>query len=153
MVARLQDEIRQTRPFASPEEEAFLNLQRTANLLSQALAAFLRPHGLTPAQYNVLRILRGARPLGLPCGEVGARLVTPVPDVTRLLDRLERRGLTERHRDPDDRRVVAVTATAAGLVLADRLDEPVAHWLAKRLGILPSADLTHLSESLQALRG
>ena len=93
MAGRLQKEIRQTKPFASLEEEIFLNLQRTAEVLMRRLTEELKPSDLTPTQYNVLRILRGAEPDGLPCREISARMVTHDPDVTRLLDRLEKRGL------------------------------------------------------------
>ena len=88
MVSRLAQEIRQSRPFLNREEEAFLNLLRTAGELSRSLGAVLEPLDLTPTQYNVLRILRGAHPRGLACGEIGERMVTPVPDVTRMLELL-----------------------------------------------------------------
>ncbi|HTQ79049.1 MAG TPA: MarR family transcriptional regulator, partial [Thermoanaerobaculia bacterium] len=99
----LQQEIRQGLPFPSEEEEAFLSLQRTASLLLQAVGRRLKPYDLSPAQYNLLRILRGAGEAALTCGEIGERLVSPGPDVTRLLDRLEQRDLLFRERDEEDR--------------------------------------------------
>ena len=145
----LRHEIRQKRPFESPEEEAYLNLQRTANLLLQGLTRLLRDRapgrmGVTPSQYNVLRILRGSHPDALTCGEIGDRLVTPGPDVTRLLDRLEERGWVERERDTGDRRVVRSRITTAGLAVLGDLDAPVAEWLAAQLGHLGADGLGQL---------
>jgi DNA-binding MarR family transcriptional regulator len=119
MAGVLQRELKQSRPFASPEVEAFLNLMRSADHAQREVTALLKPHDLTPAQYNVLRILRGAGAEGLPCGEIGARMVTRDPDITRLLDRLEKRGLTTRARSGDDRRVVQVRITDAGSAILD----------------------------------
>ena len=95
----LKEEIQQRRPFVSLEEEAFLNLQRTSNALLQALTRALKTHALTPTQYNVLRILRGSHPGTLTCGDIGGRMVTPEPDVTPPLDRLEKPGPVSRARD------------------------------------------------------
>lgn len=152
MSSLLQREIRQQKPFASPAEEAFLNLQRTAAALMASLARLLREHGLTPAQYNALRILRGARPDSLPCGEVGTRMVTPVPDVTRLLDRLELRGLVARARDRRDRRVVQARITDAGLELLAEAEEPLDAWLAAKLGRLGDGNLATLTRLLEEAR-
>lgn len=107
------------------EQEAYVALLRAADDLTHAPAALLKEHGLTPAQYNVLRILRGAGAEGLRCGDVGARMIQREPDITRLLDRLERRGLTTRTRATDDRRVVHVTISSAGLEVLGRLDGPI----------------------------
>lgn len=107
------------------EQEAYVTLLRAADALTHAPAALLKEHGLTPAQYNVLRILRGAGAEGLRCGDVGARMIQREPDITRLLDRLERRGLTTRTRATDDRRVVHVTISSAGLEVLGRLDGPI----------------------------
>ncbi|MCL4796086.1 MAG: MarR family transcriptional regulator [Bryobacteraceae bacterium] len=107
------------------EQEAYVALLRAADALTHAPAAMLKEHGLTPAQYNVLRILRGAGAEGLRCGDVGARMIQREPDITRLLDRLERRGLTTRTRATDDRRVVHVTISSAGLEVLGRLDGPI----------------------------
>ena len=140
----LQRDLKQRRPFASREEEAYLNLVRTADLLTREVAAVLKPHQLSEAQYNVLRILRGAGPDGHACSEIGDRLVTRDPDVTRLLDLLESRALIARSREHADRRVVTTRITAAGLALLDDLDAPVrqavermlAHVGARQLGAL-----------------
>lgn len=140
----LKEELKQTRPFASLEEETHIALLRTSDRLSHSFERLLRRHGVTTTQYNVLRILRGALPGGLPCGEVGQRLVTRVPDVTRLLDRIERKGWARRERTTRDRRVVTIRLTPEGKKLVDALDEPVqaAH----------NALLRHLSrEDLRAL--
>ena len=136
MSRALSQEIHQQKPFVSLEEEAFLGLQRTASLLLQALGRELKGHDLTPAQYNTLRILRGAGPDALTCGEIGERLVSPGPDVTRLLDRLEQGGLVTRLRDPEDRRVVRARITEKGLDLLATLDEPVGRMLGRLLGNL-----------------
>ena len=136
MSRALSQEIHQQKPFVSLEEEAFLGLQRTASLLLQSLGRELKGHDLTPAQYNTLRILRGAGPDALTCGEIGERLVSPGPDVTRLLDRLEQRGLVTRLRDAEDRRVVRARITENGLGLLATLDEPVGRMLARLLGNL-----------------
>lgn len=125
MSGRLQAEIKQTRPFSSLEEEVVLNLQRTADALLRGEAVLLKTVDLSPVQYNVLRILRGARPSGLKCREIGGRMVTRDPDVTRLLDRMEKRGLIARERQSRDRRVVETRITAAGLKLLKSLDAPM----------------------------
>ena len=157
MPRRLEDEIQQTRPFLNPAEEAFLNLQRTAGVLMRDFQALLRRHApgnlrLSPSQYNVLRILRGVHPEAIPCGDVGDRLVTPGPDVTRLLDRLEGHGLAERRRAEEDRRVVKARITDAGLDLLATLDEPLAQWLESRMGHLPDEQHQQLSRLLEAAR-
>ena len=115
MPTDLQQELKQTRPFKSPHEEAFVGLQRTAALLEHALETALKPSGVTATQYNVLRILRGAGEQGLCRSEVGQRMVRRVPDVTRLLDRLEDMGLIARTRGGEDRRYVSTTITPKGL--------------------------------------
>ena len=151
----LRSEIRQERGFRSAEEEAFLNLQRTASVLMQSFAQLLKASvkgGLTAPQYNVLRILRGAHPDALSCGEIGERMVTADPDVTRLVDRLVRRDLVARTRDARDRRVVKVTVTADGLQRLAQLDAPVADWLRERLGHLKGSDLDRLIRLLEAAR-
>jgi len=136
MSRALSQEIHQQKPFVSLEEEAFLGLQRTASLLLQSLGRELKGHDLTPAQYNTLRILRGAGPDALTCGEIGERLVSPGPDVTRLLDRLEQGGLVTRLRDAEDRRIVRARITEKGLDLLAMLDEPVGRMLGRLLGNL-----------------
>ncbi len=151
-MSRLAQEIRQRRPFLNREEEAFLNLLRTAGELSRSLAAVLDPFELTPTQYNVLRILRGSHPEGLACGEVGERMVTPVPDVTRMIDRLATRGLVERRRSERDRRVVEVGITRRGRKRLEALDRPLADWLDERLGGLGGTRLRRLVVLLEELR-
>ena len=111
MTGLLRGEIRQREPFAGAAEEALLNLLRTAFTLERWHAGFLEPFGVTPTQYNALRILAGSHPEPLPCLEVGRRMVTPVPDVTRLLGRLEGKRLVRRRRAAHDRRIVAVGGT------------------------------------------
>ena len=153
----LREQIRQSRPFRSTEEEAYLNLQRTANLLFQSGARIIKNaapgrRGLTPSQYNVLRILRGVSPDPLTCGEISRRLVTPGPDVTRLLDRLESQGWVERIRDEADRRLVRSRITKVGLELLAGLDEAVAEWLQDSLGHLDAAEQQRLIELLEKAR-
>lgn len=146
MVGRIQQEIKQSKPLDSLEEEAFLNVQRVANVLAQEIGELLRRHELTHAQYNVLRILRGAGERGLTASDIGERMITRDPDVTRLVDRLEKRGLVERWRCGEDRRVVWTRISQAGREALDPLDEP--------LGELHRAQLAHLGrEKLQTLIG
>ena len=136
----------------SPEEAAFVDLWRTCDLLSRGLAQILKPEDISPTQYNVLRILRGS-PDGLPCGEIGSRMITRDPDVTRLLDRMEKRGLISRFRDTRDRRTVIGKITAEGLKLLARLDEPIQQVHRKHLGHLGRNRLGTLTELLAAARG
>ena len=144
MTERLRRELRQSRDFGSLEEATFLSLQRTAGLWMQGLAQKLRPYGLTPTQYNVLRILRGAHPGSLTCGEIGERMVTAVPDVTRLADRLVGQRLAWKARDERDRRVVKVEISGQGLALLDSLDEKVLDWLQEMLSPLDKEELQAL---------
>lgn len=149
---RLSDEIKQTKPFASRSEEAFLNLQRTAEGLARGVAEELKAYGVTATQYNVLRILRGAEPHGLPCSEIAERMVTRDPDVTRLLDRLAKLELVTRERSSEDRRVVTTRVTGKGLELLDRLDAPVGELHERQLGHLTDAQLDALIDLLQQAR-
>jgi len=126
MRTRLRDDIKQQRPFESLEQEALLNVLRTADALMQEIAAVLKPFKLSHSQYNVLRILRGASPDGLACQEISERMISRDPDITRLLDRLEARGLVTRTRDQEDRRVVTARITLEGLRLLEALDELIA---------------------------
>jgi len=139
------------RHVGSPEEAAFLDLVRTADMLSRGAAEVFKVEDLSPSQYNVLRILRGA-PEGLPCGEIASRLITRDPDVTRLLDRMEKRSLISRARESRDRRMVLARLTPAGLKLVDRLDEPVQKMHRKLLGHLGKERLRALRELLSAAR-
>ncbi len=139
------------RHIGSLEEAAFLDLLRTTDMLSRGPAQVLKSEDLSSNQYNVLRILRGA-PDGLSCGEIGNRMITRDPDITRLLDRLEKRGLISRCREAKDRRTVLTRITAAGLKLLARLDEPVQQAHKKQLGHLGRARLKALAELLSACR-
>ncbi|WP_420456251.1 MarR family winged helix-turn-helix transcriptional regulator [Rubrivirga sp.] len=147
----LADLIQQDR-FASPAHEAVLNVFATASWISSEMTAALAPHGVTQAQYNVLRILRGRHPACYACSEIGERLLDRTPDVTRLLVRLEARGLVRRERAEHDRRVVEVEITPEGLDVLGRLDEPVQHVIERIGGHLSAPDLGRLSALLEALR-
>ena len=133
MTSKLQDEIKQSKPFESLQAEVFLNLVRTTDALSRGVEDILKLAGLSHAQYNVLRILRGAGEQGLCCREVAERMVTRDPDITRLLDRMERRSLVSRSRDSRDRRVITVRITAAGQKLLKDLDGPLSEYNRKLL--------------------
>jgi DNA-binding MarR family transcriptional regulator len=139
----------QRRRTGNPEEMAFLDLLRTTDMLSRGLIAVLKREDLSATQYNVLRILRGA-PEGLPCGEVANRMITRDPDITRLLDRLEKRGMITRTREIKDRRMVMAQITPQGLKLLGRLDEPVQEAHRKQLGHLGRERLRALTELLRA---
>jgi len=125
MPSRLREEIKQTKPFATLEQEAMLSIQRTDAVLTYSIIEALKPFDITPTQYNVLRILRGARPAGLCREDIRLRLVAQVPDVTRLLDRMEQAGMVGRERDTEDRRLVTTRITAKGLRLLEDLDAPL----------------------------
>lgn len=135
----------------SAEETAFLDLIRTTDLLSRAFVPVLKAEDLSSTQYNVLRILRGAAE-GLPCGEIGHRMITRDPDITRLLDRLEKRGLISRWREAKDRRIVMAKIVPEGLKLLARLDEPVQAAHRRQLGHLGAKRLERLAELLRACR-
>jgi DNA-binding MarR family transcriptional regulator len=148
----LKTEIRQTKAFPTLHEEAFLNVERTAALLADAFEQMLKPHGITGTQYNVLRILRGAGNNGLCRNEVRDRLVTRMPDVTRLLDRMEDAGLIVRERSTEDRRVVSTQLTQQGRKLVDSLDAAVTAEHEARLGHLNATQLRTLIELLTLVR-
>jgi DNA-binding MarR family transcriptional regulator len=139
MARRLQAEIKQRRPFGSLEEEAYLNLLRTTDLLFRGEEALLKPLNLSPPQYNVLRILRGAGSDGLACREITDRMLTRDPDVTRLLDRLEKRGL-------------AVRITEEGLRMLKQLDQPILQLQRRQLGHLGRKQLRFLVKVLESAR-
>lgn len=134
-----------------PEETAFLDLLRTTDMLSRGLVRILKSEDVSPTQYNVLRILRGAVD-ELPCGEIANRMITRDPDVTRLLDRLEKRELISRCREAKDRRTVMVRITPEGLKVLARLDEPVLAAHRKQLGHLGQNRLHTLTELLRISR-
>jgi DNA-binding MarR family transcriptional regulator len=152
MRSALQAELKQTRPFPSVETEAVLSIARTAALLDHALAQALKPAGITPTQYNVLRILRGAGADGLCRSAIGERMVTRVPDVTRLLDRMETAGLIQRTRGTADRRFVTTVITPAGLRLLDELDAPVEALNRRQLSHLGRPALRALVDTLARAR-
>jgi DNA-binding MarR family transcriptional regulator len=136
---------------ACPEEAAALDLLRTSDLLSRGPLQVLKTEDLSGTQYNVLRILRGA-PEGLPCGEIASRMITRDPDVTRLLDRLEKRGLISRCRETKDRRTVMTRIAPPGLKLLASLDEPIRDAHRKQLGHLGPKRLQTLAELLRMAR-
>jgi DNA-binding MarR family transcriptional regulator len=135
----------------SAEETLFLELLRTTEMLSRSLAEVLKQADLSPTQYNVLRILRGAGK-GLSCGEIGKRMITHDPDITRLLDRLEKRRLVARSRDNEDRRLVLTRITAEGMKLLGALDEPVQTAHHSLLGHLSREKQRQLTELLEVAR-
>ncbi len=139
-MSELQIELKQTKPWKSKEEELYLNLARTAEALSWKVSELLKSYELTGVQYNVLRILRGAGGDGLICSEISERLITKDSDITRLLERLENRGLIRRERSEKDRRIVIARITDAGLNLLAAIDEPIIELHRRQLG--------HLGESL-----
>ena len=148
----IQAEIQQKRPFGSLEEEAFLALMRTADVLQWRATAMFKQHGLSPTQYNALRILRGTGNEGLPCSDIGERMINRDPDITRLLGRLEKRGLVRRKRQADDRRVIRALVTRMGLEVLKRLDRPVASMHRQMLGHLGRNRLQSLISLLDLAR-
>jgi DNA-binding MarR family transcriptional regulator len=153
MAERLREKIKQQKSFDSLEQEAALNVLRTADVLLQRIAAVLRPFKLSHSQYNVLRILRGAGPEGLACREIGEHMITRDPDITRLLDRLEARGLLTRTRDQKDRRVITARITSEGRCLVDALDQPIAEVDRQPLRHLGEQQLRTLIQLLELARG
>jgi DNA-binding MarR family transcriptional regulator len=148
----LQAELKQNKPFKSLKEEAHLSIQRTAALLEHAFETAMKPHKITGTQYNVLRILRGAEPDGLCRNEIGARLVRQVPDVTRLLDRLEDAKLISRLRGGKDRRYVTTKITKAGLRLLDQMDAQIDDTHEEQLGHMNETQLRKLVALLSDIR-
>jgi DNA-binding MarR family transcriptional regulator len=148
----LRDELKMARPFKSVEEEAILSIARTAALIEHAGAEAFKPFNLTLTQYNVLRILRGAGREGLCRNEVGARLVTKVPDVTRLLDRMEKADLILRERGGEDRRYVATRITEKGLKLLEKIDRELPAIHARQLGHVSQKRLRDLISILEEVR-
>jgi DNA-binding MarR family transcriptional regulator len=150
---RLRYAIKQRKPFESLEQEVFLEVLRTGNALIQDLVDLLHPYRLTQPQYNVLRILRGAGPAGLPTGEVGERMVVSrEPDVTRLLIRMEGHGLVQRERRSDNRRFVTARITREGLRLLKALDAPVRQMHARQLRHMTRRELDLLAGLLERAR-
>ncbi len=151
-MASLKLEIVQLPPFSSLEEEALLNLLRTADCIERAFHLKTRDWGVTSTQYNVLRILRGAHPDGLTCSAIGSRMITAEPDITRLLARLKALKLIRQHRDRNDRRVVWTRISDAGLELLRKMDPVTLAAPIELLGHLDSAQLAQLIGLLEAAR-
>lgn len=148
----LQREIRQRRPFPSVAQEGVVSVIRTSDLLRRRMALLVEPHGITVQQFNVLRILRGGGPDGLPTLEVGARMIEETPGITRLLDRLESKGLVRRQRCPKDRRQHLCWITQEGLDLLAALDEPVVKHSRAMLSGLTREEQTDLLRLLERVR-
>jgi MarR family transcriptional regulator, organic hydroperoxide resistance regulator len=151
-VSLLQREIRQRRPFPSRSDEGVVALLRTTDVLRRILAGVVERRGVTLQQYNVLRILRGAGTGGLPTLEIGQRMIEESPGITRLLDRLEKKGLVRRERGPRDRRQVTCRITPAGLRGLAQLEAPVAQASAALLGRLGEARTVTLIRLLDQVR-
>ena len=155
MAGKLQHEIGKRRPFECAEEEAFLSILRTADLMDRAVVEMFKPYDLSPTQYNVLRILRGTCPSGtsgLACSAIAEQMLTRDPDMTRLLDRLEKRGLISRARAERDRRVVRTCITQKGLDLLKELDPVVSGCNRKHLGHMSQEQLRQLIDLLEVAR-
>lgn len=148
----LQREIQQTKPFSSKSQEGILSLLRTADVIRRFLGRVLEPFEVTPQQYNVLRILRGAGCQGLPTLAIGERMLEEAPGVTRLIDRLEAKGLVHRERSPQDRRQVLCWLTPEGKALVERIDVPMDAADDAALGMLAPEDQIQLIRLLDAIR-
>jgi DNA-binding MarR family transcriptional regulator len=152
MTPDLRHELRQQKPFRTIQQEAQLSVIRTGSLLTDAFERMLKPYGITSAQFNVLRILRGAEPQGLCRNELRERLLTRMPDVTRLLDRMVDAGLVERTREGEDRRRVRTRITPKARRLVDKLDDIVTEEHQRRFGHLGKEKLRDLIETLTEVR-
>jgi DNA-binding MarR family transcriptional regulator len=152
MSGKVAVEISQSKPFSCREEEAFLNLAKSYQLIEQGFSELFRAHNISTTQYNVLRILRGAGPAGLTCTEAAQRMISHDPDITRLFDRLEVRGLIERSRSVSDRRVVMAKISAEGLQLLEQLNEPVLRLHADQMRNLSPEQIEELISLLELLR-
>ena len=153
MTGKLQKEIKQNKPMVNTAAEAYLNLVMTERELTDVVKKKLKTQGLSVPQYNVLRILRGSRDEGLVCREISSRMVHRVPDVTRLIDRLEARNCVTRNRETNDRRAVRVNITPAGLAILDHLDEPMASIHLRPFQVLSLEEQNILIDLLERLRG
>jgi DNA-binding MarR family transcriptional regulator len=151
-MTNLKHEIKQKTPFSSLEEEAFLNLVRTSDFLQRAFQQKTRDWGVTSTQYNILRILRGAQPDGLQCAGIGARMVTPEPDITRLLARLKALKLVKQHRNQNDRRVVWTQISETGIKLLREMDPLIRKLPANLLGHMSKDELTEMIRLLERAR-
>ena len=151
-MAGLKEEIRQERPFSSTEEEALLNLMRTSDCLQRAFQRRSRDWGVTSTQYNVLRILRGAQPQGLTCSAIGERMITEVPDITRLLARLKKMKLIRQQRDKHDRRVLWTHISVSGLELLSQMDPVIDQAPRDLLGHLSATEQSEFIRLLEKAR-
>ena len=149
----LRDVIKQTRPFRDKGHEALLDLVLTTDMLRRAVTQLLEPHGITTQQYNVLRILRGAGPDGLPTLEIAERMIERTPGITGLVDRLEKRGWVKRVRSSADRRLVLCTITASALALLQKLDPVIVEFATKAVSGLTAHEQAQLVDLLDRLRG
>jgi DNA-binding MarR family transcriptional regulator len=152
MCAAVRGEIRQSKPFRSLEEESVVALILTTDLVLRRLAEVIEPSGITHQQYNVLRILRGSHPGPLPTLEIAARMIEQTPGITRLIDRLEAKGLVTRERGSDDRRCVYCAISADGLDLLARLERPVRQVAKRAFAGLDETRQRRLLEALEAVR-
>jgi DNA-binding MarR family transcriptional regulator len=151
-MAALKEEIAQQQPFSSIEEEALLNIMRTSDCLHRAIQRRTRHWGVTSTQYNVLRILRGAQPEGLTCSAIGERMITAVPDITRLLGRMKVLKLIRQQRDKRDRRVVWTQISAAGLELLGKMDDEISRMPGELLGHLKGEEISEFIRLLEVAR-
>lgn len=133
------------------EDRTFVLLLKTADRLAREVEQLLKAKGLTGTQYNVLRILRGAEPEGLACSGIGEKMISHDPDMTRLLDRMEKRDLIARHRESGDRRVVRTRITTQGLELLKYLDQPVRELHKRQFQHVTRARLQDLGELLEEI--
>lgn len=153
MAKTIHHEIRQIKPFRSLQEQLVINLMRTTRAIEESWMQYLkRSEGISQSQYNILRILRGARPNAVKISEIADRMITRDPDVTRLVDRLIRQGLVSRERDSHDRRVVLVEITEEGLALLSRLDEPAGEYTEGAMAGLKPQQLRTLDTLLNEVR-
>jgi MarR family transcriptional regulator, organic hydroperoxide resistance regulator len=149
----LREEIRQTKPFESPAQEAILGVYRTSDMLQRRFARLVEPHGISLQQYNVLRILRGAGKEGTPTLEIAERMVEKTPGITRLLDKLEAKHLVRRKRCPEDRRQVLCWITDSGVSLLSQLDKPLVQSGLAAVECLSQTEIRQLIAILGKLRG
>lgn len=152
MAGKLAKEIKQNKPFPSAADEAFLNVLRTAEVINQRGTEIMKPFDLTQPQYNALRILRGAGKDGITCSDLGERLINREPDVTRLLDRLQAKGLAERERSDKDRRIVVNRLTKAGADLLVAMEGPIAELTDSTARKVSAADYRQLIDLLEKVR-
>jgi DNA-binding MarR family transcriptional regulator len=148
----IQREIHQSKPFRTRSQEGVVALLRTADVVRRYIGRVLEPYGVTTQQFNVLRILRGAGPEGLPTLAISERMIEEAPGITRLLDRLEAKGLVRRERCPEDRRQVLCYATPSGLELLGRIDRGMNDADEQGLGMLSDEDKAELIRLLDAVR-